>query len=248
MFNLFRSKHKEPASLCFSTDIHCHIVPGIDDGAPDAATSADLVERMQSWGISRIIASPHVTQYTFENTPQTIGPALAQLQEELKSRGNDIEVSHAAEYRIDDLFLEHLGKMELMPLPGDFLLIENAFMQEPWNLDQLVFDLQVKGFRPILAHPERYRYYYMKKNRYQELHNAGLLFQINLLSLAKSYGKEEFKIAEYLIANGLVDFVGTDLHRKSQADTIDSYLRTPDAHKHMDDLRGNLLNDKVVKQ
>ena len=146
MFNLFRSKHKEPASLCFSTDIHCHIVPGIDDGAPDAATSADLVERMQSWGIERIIASPHVTQDTFENNPQTIAPAIEKLQQELARRGNGIKVTNSAEYRIDELFTKQLEEDVIMPYPGNYILIENSFMQEPWNLDQLIFDLQVKGY------------------------------------------------------------------------------------------------------
>ena len=244
MFNIFRSKSKEPAELCFHTDIHCHIVPGVDDGSPDAKTSADLIERMQKWGISRIYASPHVTQYSFENTPATIEPAMAKLQEELDRRGNAIAVGHSAEYRIDDILydlVEH--RQPLMTLPNNYLLIENSFMQEPGNLQQLAFDLQVKGYRPVLVHPERYSYYYNKKSRYAELHNAGLLFQINLLSLAKAYGKPECKMAEYLISQGFVDFIGTDLHNHAHADAIDSYLRTADARAHMADLTPRVLND-----
>lgn len=245
IFN-FKSKTKEPVELCFSTDIHCHVVPGVDDGSPDAATSADLIERMQAWGIKRIYASPHVTQCTFENSPATIEPAMELLRAELKSRGNDIFVGHGAEYRIDDFFDQALEKgTDLMLLPDNYILIENSFMQEPGNLSQLVFDLQVKGFRPILAHPERYSYYYIKKQRYNDLHDAGLLFQINLLSLAQAYGKMECKIAEHLIAEGLVDFVGTDLHKAKHADAIDAYLRTSKAREHMDALRDVILNDKA---
>ena len=85
-------------------------------------------------------------------------------------------------------------------------------MQEPWNLETLIFDLQVKGMQPILAHPERYSYYYNRKDRLKELHKTGLMFQINLLSPAGAYGKAERKAAEYLIKEGLVDFIGTDLH------------------------------------
>lgn len=246
MFKIFKSKPKEPAQLCFRTDIHCHVVPGVDDGSPDATTSADLIERMQRWGIERIFASPHVTQYTFENTPATIAPAMAELRAELERRGNNIFLDHGAEYRIDDLFSSLLNSGEkLMHLPDKYLLIENSFMQEPWNLDQLVFDLQVKGYRPILAHPERYLYYSPKKKRYSDLHNAGLMFQINLLSLAGAYGKQERKLAEYLIAQGMVDFIGTDLHRSSHADAIDSYLLTSDAQAHMKDLSAQVLNDKA---
>ena len=243
MFNFLRKQPKTPAELCFKTDIHCHLVPGIDDGSPDASTSADLIEQMQSWGISRIIASPHVTQTTFENDSTTIEPAIAKLHEELDKRGNTIPVSHSAEYRIDELFMRRLEAGDLMLLPNNFILIENSFMQEPWNIDQLVFDLQVRGLRPILAHPERYAYYFNRKERYQELHNAGLMFQINLLSLAEAYGKAERKIAEHLIDKVLVDFIGTDIHKQSHIDTINRYLVTKAAHADMDALRGRVRND-----
>lgn len=242
MFDFF-TKKKSPAEICFHTDIHCHIVPGVDDGSPDASTSADLVERMQKWGINRIIASPHVTQTTFENTPDILDPALEELHEELKRRGNKIEITHSAEYRIDEFFQEQLKKGVIMPYPNKYLLIENSFILEPWNLDQLVFDLQVEGYRPILAHPERYSYYYTKLSRYKALHDAGLKFQINLLSLAENYGKAERKVAETLIEEGLVDFIGTDLHRRHHADAIDSYLLTKNARKHMDMLRDVVKND-----
>ncbi len=245
MFNFLHKKAKGPARLCFNTDIHCHIVPGVDDGSPDAQTSADLIERMQRWGITRIFASPHVTQYTFENTPGTIEPAMAELKTELTARGNNISIDHSAEYRLDDMFNDVISGGRPMTLPDNYLLIENPFVQEPWNLDELVFDLLVKGYRPILAHPERYPYYFNKKKRYSDLHQAGLLFQINILSLAKAYGKEECKIAEYLIKEGLVDFAGTDLHHSRHADYIDKYLTTSDAHAHMADLKVTLMNDSA---
>lgn len=246
MFNFFKKKPKAPAELCFSTDIHCHLVPGVDDGAQKASTSVDLIEQMQQWGIKRIIASPHVTQTTFENSIATITPAVAELRGELERRNNTIEFSHSAEYRIDELFAHRLAENELMLLPNNYILIENSFMQEPWNIDQLVFDLQVRGLKPILAHPERYAYYYNQKKRYHELHNAGLHFQINLLSLAQAYGKQERKIAEYLIEEDLVDFIGTDIHKQSHIDAINSYLLTKEAHSDMEALRGKLLNDSVL--
>lgn len=246
MFNIFRSKPKQPAELCFKTDIHCHVVPGVDDGSPDAETSADLIERMQKWGIERIFASPHVTQYTFENSPATIEPAMQELKAELSRRGNTIFLDHGAEYRIDDLFNSIFSSgQKLMHLPDKYLLIENSFMQEPWNLDELVFDLQVKGYRPILAHPERYMYYNSRKSRYKELHDKGLMFQINLLSLAGAYGKSETKLAEHIIKEGMADFIGTDLHRMSHADCIDQYLTTANARAHMADLAPMVLNDKA---
>ena len=221
----FLFKKKEPRKLWFNTDIHCHIVPGIDDGSPDAATSADLVERMQSWGIERIIASPHVTQDTFENNPQTIAPAIEKLQQELARRGNGIKVTNSAEYRIDELFTKQLEEDVIMPYPGNYILIENSFMQEPWNLDQLIFDLQVKG--------------------YKALHDAGALFQINVLSLSGYYGKAEKQVAEWLIDNNMVDFNGTDLHNHRHADSIEAYLMSKDASRHADKLVGRVLNNTL---
>lgn len=103
MFSIFKKKPKEPAELCFATDIHCHIVPGVDDGSPDAATSATLISRMQGWGIRRILASPHVTMNTFENDRTTIDPALASLRAELDSRSMAVNIGTHAEYRIDEL-------------------------------------------------------------------------------------------------------------------------------------------------
>ena len=158
MFSLFKKKI-EKAELCFNTDIHCHIVPGNDDGSPDVTTSVELVERMKGWGINRIIASPHVTQEAFENTPEIIGQALAPLKSELETKGIDVELSHSAEYRIDEFFLSQLECGNIVSLPGNYLLVENSFLQEPWNLDKILFDLKVRGYKPILAHPERYYYY-----------------------------------------------------------------------------------------
>lgn len=242
MFNFFKKK-EEPIQLCFNTDIHCHIVPGIDDGSPDVNTSIELIERMQSWGITRIIATPHVTQASFENTPETMSQALNLLKEELRTRGNNIDITHSAEYRIDELFMRHLGENIIVPMPNDYILVENSFIQEPWNLDQLLFDLKVKGYKPILAHPERYMYYYAKKDRYNTIHNTGTKLQINLLSLAGHYGKDEKRIAMELIEKGLVDFIGTDLHNHRHADAIEAFLSSKEYRKIK--ARLPLLNDSI---
>ncbi|MCM1522768.1 MAG: hypothetical protein NC039_08985 [Muribaculaceae bacterium] len=245
IFNIFSSR-KEPLKLPFATDIHCHIVPGVDDGSPDAETSADLVERMQAWGISRIIASPHVTECSFENTPDILDPALDELRAELRRRGNNIDVSRSSENRIDDYFRELFAAGQITTMPDGYILVENSFIQEPWELDRFLYDLHIKGLRPIMAHPERYIYYHDHNlSRYDELHHAGTLFQINVLSLAGAYGKQEKKVAEKLIEKGYVDFLGTDLHNSRHADIIDRYLTTSDARKHFAALQGRLRNDKV---
>lgn len=244
MFNFF-SRKRQQQPLFFETDIHCHVVPGIDDGSPDIETSVSLIEQMAGWGMKRIFASPHITYGSFENTPDSIRQAFEPLNEAVKEKGIDIKLDYSAENRIDDLFIKNFENNSLLTLPGDLVLVENSYMQEPWNLDQLLFDLQVKGMRPILVHPERYNYYYGKKGRYEAIHNNGIAFQVNLLSLAGHYGKEEKKIAESLIAKGLVDYIGTDIHRQAHIEAINRYLASKDYEKHRAALSGRILNDSI---
>ncbi|MDE6110006.1 MAG: hypothetical protein K2L99_03625 [Muribaculaceae bacterium] len=243
MFNFFSKK--ETPRLWFSTDIHCHVLPGIDDGSASVEESIQLIERMQGWGISRIFASPHVTRNTFENTPETIAAARASLQSALDAAGNPLVLSNSAEYRLDDLFDEHRSRGMLLTLPGNRLLIENSFMQERMDIEQLVFDLQMDGYVPILVHPERYHYYRTSPSRYRTLHDAGARFQINLLSLAGHYGKDEKRTAELLIEQGLVDYVGTDLHHAPHADSIEAYLGSRDFRRHAAALQNTIKNDAI---
>jgi tyrosine-protein phosphatase YwqE len=132
-----------------------------------------------------------------------------------------------------------------MPYPKNYLLIENSFIQEPWNLDDLIFSLTVKGFKPILAHPERYIYYHSHTKRYNEVHQNAK-FQINLLSLAGYYGKNVKKMAEWLIENDLVDFIGTDLHGQRHIECLREYLSSRDARRHRDMTASHILNDTLV--
>lgn len=245
MINFFSKKDNITDGLFFRTDIHCHIVPGIDDGSSCVEKSVALAKRMERWGLRRIIATPHVTEDTFENTPDTISAAFAELRKGLDDNGIKLEVSYSAEYRIDDFFMKQVDSGRVIPFPNNYLLVENSFVQEPWSLDQTLFNLKIKGFKPILAHPERYIYYYGKKNRYEELHSTGTLFQINLLSLSGFYGKEQRKMAEYLIERGLVDLIGTDLHRSAHADSIENYLGSKDYKRHRDTLDGKIKNDLI---
>ncbi len=245
MFGLFKKKSAQPVKLFYNTDIHCHIVPGIDDGSQSPETSVELVSRLTGWGITRIVTTPHVTEDTFENTPEIIDKAFDMLTDALKREGIKIDISHSAEYRIDNFFLEQLKAGNVKPLPSNYLLVENSFMQEPWELDKLLFDLKLKGFRPVLAHPERYLYYHARQQRYNELHNAGTLFQVNLLSLAGYYGKDVKKVADYLLDNSLIDFLGSDMHNHRHADAIDDFLRSKDYQRIAERLGRRLLNDRI---
>lgn len=242
MFNFLHFNKRREPRLPYTTDIHCHILPGVDDGSPNIGTSVELIERMKHWGLKRIIATPHVTCRTFENTPDTLDRALVQLIDALQHRNIEIEIARSAEYRIDPLLRKQLDEGIVTPFPGNFLLVENSFAQEPPELDEFLYNLKLTGYRPILAHPERYTYYWKyNPKKYGTLYRSGTFLQVNLLSLAGFYGKEDKKAAEWLVDRGYVDFLGTDLHSHRQADAIEAYITTSRFEKIASKL--TLLND-----
>lgn len=245
MFKFFSKQSEEAAKLFFKTDIHSHVVPGIDDGSPSVERSLELIARMKNWGLEKLIVTPHVTQDTFENTPEIISEAYGRLQAGLQESGIEIDMDYSAEYRVDEMFVEQLEGGIVRRLHGDYLLVENSYIQEPYNIDQILFQVSMKGYHPILAHPERYMYYYNKPKRYDELHSNGILFQVNLLSLAGYYGKEAKKVAEMLIEKGYVDYLGTDLHRRTHVEVMDKYLQSKDYRRHREKLEGRIKNDEM---
>jgi len=243
MFSILSSK-KDPIKLWFHTDIHCHILPGIDDGSPDPETSISLINGLHDLGIERIIASPHIAAEEFPNTHETLGEAFSKLKTALADASIDIPVAHSAEYRIDEGLNTILEENKLIPYPGNYVLIENSWIQEPWNLEQLIFDLQIRGFNPIMAHPERFVYYHNHPERYDALHEK-LPFQVNVLSLAGHYGKNIKSVAESLLKKGYVDFLGTDTHNQRHLDVLGGYLATKDARRHRDLSLPKLQNDRI---
>lgn len=243
MFSILSSK-KDPIKLWFHTDIHCHVLPGIDDGSTDPETSVSLISGLHDLGIDCIVASPHIAAEEFPNTHETLGEAYSKLKTALAEANINIPVEHSAEYRIDDGLATIVSENRLIPYPGNYVLIENSWIQEPWNLEQLIFDLQIKGFNPIMAHPERFIYYHNRTERYDALHSK-IPFQVNVLSLAGHYGKGIKSIAELLLKKGYVDFLGTDTHNQRHINVISEYLKTKDARRHRDMSLQTLQNDRV---
>lgn len=243
MLGLFRS-HTLP-ELFWHTDIHSHVCPGIDDGSPSPEISVRLVEGMAGLGFTSMVATPHVTDETFPNTPRTINESFTQLRHACRQAGLDMQLYCSAEYRIDDILYSMLKNDTVSPLPGGWLLVENSWFQEPYGLDGLFFDLRGnKGLKPIMAHPERYGYYQRHRERLEQIHENKVALQINLMSLAGHYGKQARQTAEWLLANNMVSFVGSDLHTLGHLDVIRNYLCSRDYHKleaHADDI----LNDKL---
>ena len=211
MFSIF--KRKFPAiPIDFSglvTDMHSHLLPGIDDGSPDAEMSAALKKGLEDLGYRQFITSPHIMWDIYKNTPTTIDNALKTLQ----MKGMHANIRSAAEYFMDDHFDTLVAAKEpLIAIQDKMILVEFSFIAAPLDLKEKLFAMQIKDYKPVLAHPERYEYLTAKKSIFDELKNMGCLFQLNLLSLAGYYGRIARELADYLISKDYIDFAGTDLH------------------------------------
>ncbi len=245
MFNFFKKKPKEPLKLFYNTDVHCHILPGVDHGSQSVEDSLEMLRAEMDMGISRVILTSHVTAETFENTPESLRAAFAVLQDAVRQEGLPVELHVSAEYRIDEYWNEQYAAGNVLPMPGNHVLLENSFTQELISIDQLLFELQCKGYKPILAHPERYRYYRERKDRYTKLHTASVKFQVNILSLAGYFGPGARDTALWLVNNGLCDMLGSDMHSMDHAHVIQDYLASKEWRKLAPMLEGRILNDTV---
>lgn len=217
MFNFFSKKNKITDISWLGIDMHSHILPGIDDGSPDVATSLRFVQALEALGFSQLIATPHIFKELYPNTKLTIDQARFALQLAMDQANVALKLDSGAEYMIDqDFDLE----VEMCPIQEKFLLIEMSYLNESPNISQRVFDVEIKGYRPILAHPERYTFYFKDKTRLNRFREKGCLLQLNLLSIVGYYGKEVKQFAEYLLKENMYDLAGTDLHHDKHLNTL----------------------------
>ena len=202
-------------------DIHSHLLPGIDDGAKDIEDSIALIQKMASYGIKNFITTPHILGDLYPNTPEIIKAKLKEVQHELKKRNiTDISITAAAEYMIDEQFSTILEEGNILTLKDNLVLVEMSYFSPPNNLYDALFQLGLKGYKPILAHPERYLSYHNNFKEFTKLKRAGCLFQLNLLSLTSNYGLGVQKTSEYLLKQNMYDFVGTDTHHQMHLELL----------------------------
>ncbi|WP_240540697.1 tyrosine-protein phosphatase [Hymenobacter montanus] len=205
--------------------MHSHLLPGLDDGAETIAHSLDLLRALRDLGFRKLIMTPHIMGDFYKNTPEGIRAALQQLSEAATSAGlADVELDCAAEYYLDEFLGRKLADgTEMLTFGADqrYLLFETSYMNEPLNLYEIIFEMKAQGYRPVLAHPERYTYLYGRLAELEKLRNDhGVLLQLNLNSLAGYYSPAAKRVAEELIDAALVDFVGTDTHHLRHTETL----------------------------
>ena len=227
----FKKKKEEVNPLDFSilkTDIHSHFIPGIDDGSPDMETTISLIKEMQQLGFKKVITTPHVMSDFFQNSSETILNGLADVRAKLKTHNINMEIDAAAEYYIDYDFEQKIGKEQFLTFGDNHLLVELSFMEAPKNLYDIIFKLQLEGYKVVLAHPERYAYYDMKD--YEEIVNRGVLLQINWLSIIGYYSPQIEKKTIVLIDAEMVSLVGSDCHNMNHVELYKDCQKTKAWH------------------
>lgn len=246
MFSIFKKKYKTPIDLSgIGTDMHSHLLPGIDDGSPDIETSLQLITALQELGYKKFITTPHILWDMYKNDAATITSAYAKLQYSLLENNMNVPVKPAAEYFLDDHFDELLqDDIPLLTLHDNWVLVEFSFVTTPLNFKEKLFNMQMKGYQPVLAHPERYLYFSADKKWYDELKDAGCYFQVNILSLAGYYGKASLQLAHYLIDKQYVNLLGTDCHHFRHINALRTAGNIMEPIQSLLD-RGQLLNTSL---
>ena len=202
------------------TDIHSHFIPGIDDGAQTIQDSVALVRTMKELGYKNIVTTPHIKYDHYPNTRETILGGLEELHRALDTLDIKMPIKAAAEYYIDDHFMHLLETEPLLTVRDNEVLVEISFMFEPVRFNDILFKIQTAGYKPILAHPERYTFYHDKMDMYQQLKDRGCYLQMNTIALSGYYGKSIKHVAESLLNDGLYDYCGTDMHHLRHAESL----------------------------
>jgi tyrosine-protein phosphatase YwqE len=223
LFNWFNKETNNTKSLDLSvlhTDIHSHLIPGIDDGSPDMETSIALLKELEALGYKKIITTPHVKTEYFQNDVTRLDELCASLKRAARFEGIQMQIEVGAEHLLDD-GVNYRIKNGLFKTFGDnYLLVELPFFAPPFGLDGYIFELQLAGYKIILAHPERYLYWLNDFSHFVRLKDSGVLFQLNIISLGNYYGKDVYNLAKKLIDNNMVELLGTDTHSQKHIEAI----------------------------
>jgi protein-tyrosine phosphatase len=225
-------------------DMHSHLLPGLDDGSETMEDSIILIKEFASLGYKKLITTPHIMGDFFKNTPEMISSKLIELKKAVAEEGIDIQLEAAAEYYLDEWFITKLKTPETLLTFGDnYLLFETSYINESSQLNEVIFQIKSIGLKPVLAHPERYTYLYPDFNKCREIHDKGVLFQLNLNSLSGYYSKASQDLAKKLIDNEMVSFVGSDCHGIRH---IEALKKSRQTKYYLKALQLNIFNNNLL--
>ena len=224
-------------------DIHAHLLPGIDDGAKTIEDSIELMTGMQALGIEQFIATPHVMTAVWENTRSGIEANFESTINQLVAANQQFSLRPAAEYLLNGTFLELIHRESLLTLKDNYVLVEMSYLSAPIQLYDIIFEIQLEGYKPVLAHPERYLFYHQNTREYHKLKQQGCLFQLNLLATVGYYGAHVTQAAETILQKGMYDFVGTDVHHQNHLKGLSQRIKT----KGLENLKEAMLNNQLFR-
>lgn len=236
-----KAKKTVPFDQLINVDIHAHLIPNIDDGPENMVDAIQLIRGLVTLGYKKLTATPHVYSQFYPNSMEAISEAFTALQEEVKKEKIPVQLECAAEYYLEESFEKLLEKDEILKLGDNRVLVETSLLAQDPKLLHYIFNIQMKGLQPVLAHPERYTY--MSEKDYRQLLDAGCEFQLNLLSLAGHYGKEVLKKAKYLLKQQYIHFVGSDVHHIEHLNKQTKFIRSGKAASLLQ--QQHLLNNSL---
>lgn len=217
MFSLFGSSKKTTPDLSFLVaDMHSHLLPGLDDGLQEIEQTIAFMQELREIGYKKLICTPHILSDVYPNSPETILPKLELVRSALNENNVDIQVEAAAEYMVDIEFEDYVNAGKpLLTFGKNLILIEMSYAAVSNNIENVIFNLRMKGLQPVLAHPERYNYYFGDLEKFQRFIDLGCYLQINILSLLGYYGDAAKNTAQNLLKKNMVTLVGTDMHHEN---------------------------------
>jgi len=219
IFSFFEKK--KPLDIkSLKVDLHSHLIPSIDDGAKDIDESISMIKALHSLGYQKLITTPHIMSDGYKNNAQIIKDGLGIIKDSLLKEDIDIAIDIAAEYYLDDGFLDKLSNSELLTIEGRYLLFETSYISKPIKLEDMIFAISTAEYIPLMAHPERYRYIKDPSTEYARFKELGVVFQSNLNSFIGHYGKDAVSKVNFLSDNGMISFLGSDVHHLKQVHTL----------------------------
>lgn len=208
------------------TDYHAHWLPGIDDGAKTMSDTLEMLRHFEGLGYQKLVATPHIMCDLYPNTPEIIRVRLEEVKIAAQKAGINLILEAAAEYMLDEGFNDHLDKGEILCIKKNWVLVEQSTLNASPGVTNTLFKLQIKGYQPVIAHPERYGYLQTARlDKFKDLKHSGCMLQLNALSLTGYYGKPTQQLAEALLKNKLYSLVGTDAHHIKHLEKLQSFNR-----------------------
>jgi tyrosine-protein phosphatase YwqE len=239
-----KALHVENKYEAIYVDIHSHLIPSIDDGAQNMAESLSLIKKFKELGYTKLITTPHTMAHRYPNTTQSITDGLEILKKALNEHHIDIEIEAASEYFLDENLMQLIAKGDILTFGDNYLLFEMSYVSHPVNYEAMIQTMIDAGYKPVLAHPERYLYLANHFSKYITLRAMGVYFQLNVNSLGGYYSDQVKELSLRLVDEGMISFLGSDTHRMRHLETFEEIIKSK---IYRDVFKNNYILNNLLK-